>query len=69
MGMIAFRTAAAEFGRVRLIDRLGLTSRDFTDCPVTAALARRTSAWRSCTKASLRIAISCAGSADSAIRT
>ena len=40
MGLMAFRTAHAEFERVRLIDRLGLTSDDFTSCPVTASVAR-----------------------------
>jgi hypothetical protein len=41
MGLIAYRTADAEFGRVRLIDRLALVSADFTACPVTASLRRR----------------------------
>jgi len=41
MGVMAYRAASAEFGHVRLIDRLGLISRDFTDCAATRGLVRR----------------------------
>ena len=41
MGMVAYRIALAVPGSVRFLDRLGLTTRDFTACPVTASLARR----------------------------
>jgi hypothetical protein len=40
MGLAADRTARSEFGHVRFIDMFGLTTRDFTHCPVTASLRR-----------------------------
>lgn len=40
MGLAAYRTALSESGHVRFIDMFGLTTRDFTHCPVTASLRR-----------------------------
>ena len=38
MGLLAFRAAVSAFGEVRFLDRAGLVTRDFTQCPATSYL-------------------------------
>jgi hypothetical protein len=40
MGMIPYYLTLSHRGQVRYLDRFGLATRDFTDCPVTAGLPR-----------------------------
>ena len=40
MGMVPYSIAKNHYGRVRLIDRVGLVSKDFISCPITSDLPR-----------------------------
>jgi hypothetical protein len=41
MGLMAYTMMNAAFGQVRLLDRAGLATRDFTQCPVTSFVMHR----------------------------
>lgn len=38
MGLASYKLATAEFGRVRFVDLMALTTRDFTSCPLSSHL-------------------------------